>query len=265
MKGYIYNRARIAVYFDLENLKIEELLTPIINKFIKDGFIVFPRKLIVNNISQVKKSFLDKNVKPNQLDLVISYADVGKNAADFRLYIEALDLLYHSDENQAFCIVSGDADYGELVIKLRNENRYVIGIGPKEKSKEEYTSLFNEFIYIEDLKPKPVIIEKTIEPKKVTKKTKELRKDKSFYNKLLDATNKIFVKKENSKLDEVYCSNIIKDLKDNSLDYFSKFKITSKDFQKIGLDILYKDESKPETAYLRLSNNSLKWELFFFF
>ncbi len=57
MKGYIYNRARIAVYFDLENLKIEELLTPIINKFIKDGFIVFPRKLIVNNISQVKKVF----------------------------------------------------------------------------------------------------------------------------------------------------------------------------------------------------------------
>lgn len=241
---------KLAILFDLENLKPDEILPELISQLEK-RFIVYPRKLIFNNVSQIKKSFLDQNIKPYQLDLIGAYAPVGKNVADFRLYIEALQILYTSNDTN-FCIVSGDADYGELVIKLHHENRYVIGIGPKEKSKSEYMNLFDEFIFIEDLKP-TIEIKQTKESSKKEIKNKKIIKNKSFYTKLKTSIDEIIKKEKNKKTKIIYCSTIIKKLKESSLDYFSKAKISSLDFQKIGFKILTKENNKPETSYIEIN------------
>lgn len=283
-------REKIAILFDLENLSPEDILPNLLNKFNSRGFNVHPRKLILNNISQIRKSFLDKNVKLYHLDLVCAYAPIGKNSADFRLYIEALDLLYKNPEIKYFCIVSGDSDYAELVIKLKNENRFVIGVGPQEKIKEEYVTLFDEFIYTADLKQieKEVKIEKPVENKKKVKKvptkkekaskpvveTKKkevvevkkqqpskkptyLRKSKNgaYYIALSQISNIILNEKEESGLKEIFCSTFIKDIKERSPDYLGSYKVTYKDLQKIGYDILIKEEGKPETSFIKLSSD----------
>lgn len=163
-------KEKLAVLFDLENLTPDHVLPEIFKEIEKRGFIAHPRKLIFNNIAQIKKGFRDTAVKLYHLDLVGAYAPVGKNVADFRLYIEALDLVYRRPDIKGFCIVSGDADYGELVIRLRYENRYTLGIGPKEKCKEDYVNLFDDFIFIEDLHPQAV-------EKKATKTKKTVKKE----------------------------------------------------------------------------------------
>lgn len=241
-------KERLAILFDLENLKPDEILPILISKLEK-RFIIYPRKLIFNNVSQIKKSFLDQNIKPYQLDLVGAYSPVGKNVADFRLYIEALHILYTSN-NTNFCIVSGDADYGELVIKLHQENRYVIGIGPKEKSKTEYINLFDEFIFIEDLKQIQPLKEND---KKQKKETTKINKNKAYYTKLKKAITDILNTYCKKKQKKVYCSTIIKEIKKSSPDYFNKTKITSSDFQKMGFNILTKEENKPETSYIKIN------------
>lgn len=280
-------KEKIAVLFDLENLSPEEILPNLLDKFNSRGFIVHPRKLVFNNVSQIRKSFLDKNVKLYHLDLVCAYAPIGKNSADFRLYIEALDLLYKNPEINYFCIVSGDADYAELVIKLKNENRYVIGIGPQEKIKDEYVTLFDEFIYTADLKhvEKEVKEVKVIETKKSIKKTptkkevkvskpkkevknKEVKETKSnkvvkkttyprkktstFYKALYDISKIILEEKKKTGSKEIYCSAFIKEIKERSPEYLGKFKMAYDDLQKSGYVILRKEAEKPETSFIEL-------------
>lgn len=76
-------KEKLAVLFDLENLTPDHVLPEIFKEIEKRGFIAHPRKLIFNNIAQIKKGFRDTAVKLYHLDLVGAYAPVGKNVADF--------------------------------------------------------------------------------------------------------------------------------------------------------------------------------------
>lgn len=263
------------MFFDYENTKTDEIFSELFLRLEKRNFILYPRKLIFSNVAQLKKSFLDKYLKQYKLDLIGAYSSIGKNIADFRLYIEALDLLYKSDATQGFCIISADADYSELVIKLRNENRYVIGVGPKEKCNLDYVNLFNEFIYMEDLKPKAIEIPKTKKvsvkkknepkPKIISKDNlvtvevvnkpivKKIVKNKSFYNKLKLEIEKLLETHAAKNQKIIYCSTLIKELKDGSQDFFAKVKMTANDFKKIGFQIFTKEDNKPETSYITLN------------
>ena len=79
----------------------------------------------------------------------VSYS--GKNSADIRLVVDALDLCYVKQHVDVFVIVSGDSDFSPLVSKLRENNKRVIGLGVKSSTSDLLIENCDEFIYYDDL------------------------------------------------------------------------------------------------------------------
>jgi uncharacterized protein (TIGR00288 family) len=79
----------------------------------------------------------------------VSYS--GKNSADIRLVVDALDLCHTKQHIDYFVIVSGDSDFSPLVSKLRENNKVVIGLGVKSSSSDLLIENCDEFIYYDDL------------------------------------------------------------------------------------------------------------------
>jgi hypothetical protein len=75
----------------------------------------------------------------------------GKNSADIRMVVDALDLCYTKPHIDTFVIISGDSDFSPLVSKLRENDKVVIGIGVKNSTSDLLTSNCHEFIYYDDL------------------------------------------------------------------------------------------------------------------
>jgi uncharacterized protein (TIGR00288 family) len=75
----------------------------------------------------------------------------GKNSADIRMVVDALDLCYTKSHVDTFVIVSGDSDFSPLVSKLRENDKAVIGVGVKNSSSDLLISNCDEFIYYDDL------------------------------------------------------------------------------------------------------------------
>lgn len=75
----------------------------------------------------------------------------GKNSADIRLVVDALDLCYTKEHVDVFVIVSGDSDFSPLVSKLRENNKQVIGLGVKSSTSSLLIDNCDEFIYYDDL------------------------------------------------------------------------------------------------------------------
>ena len=78
-------------------------------------------------------------------------AMTGKNSADIRLCVDALDLCYSKEHIDTFVIVSGDSDFSPLVSKLKENGKRVIGLGIKDSSSNLLVDNCDEFIYYEDL------------------------------------------------------------------------------------------------------------------
>jgi len=75
----------------------------------------------------------------------------GKNSADIRMVVDALDLCYTKSHVDTFVILSGDSDFSPLVSKLRENNKTVIGVGVKNSTSELLIANCDEFIYYDDL------------------------------------------------------------------------------------------------------------------
>jgi len=75
----------------------------------------------------------------------------GKNSADIRLCVDAIDLCYSKEHINTFVIVSGDSDFSPLVSKLKENGKRAIGLGMKESSSNLLIGNCDEFIYYEDL------------------------------------------------------------------------------------------------------------------
>src|SRR5512145_2627293 len=75
----------------------------------------------------------------------------GKNSADIRMVVDALDLCYTKAHVNTFVIVSGDSDFSPLVSKLRENAKTVIGVGVKNSSSDLLINNCDEFIYYDDL------------------------------------------------------------------------------------------------------------------
>src|SRR3982751_1642136 len=75
----------------------------------------------------------------------------GKNSADIRMVVDALDLCYTKAHVDTFVIVSGDSDFSPLVSKLRENAKNVIGVGVKNSSSDLLISNCDEFIFYDDL------------------------------------------------------------------------------------------------------------------
>ncbi|MCE5181562.1 MAG: NYN domain-containing protein [Betaproteobacteria bacterium] len=96
----------------------------------------------------------------------------GKNSADIRMVVDALDLCYTKSHVDTFVIISGDSDFSPLVSKLRENNKTVIGVGVKNSTSDLLIANCDEFIYYDDLAR-----EKAEKAKKRTVKKKPAAKD----------------------------------------------------------------------------------------
>jgi uncharacterized protein (TIGR00288 family) len=81
----------------------------------------------------------------------------GKNSADIRLCVDAMDLAFGKQHIDTFVIVSGDSDFSPLVSKLKENGKHVIGLGMQESTSELLRDNCDEFIYYEDLGHAPAM------------------------------------------------------------------------------------------------------------
>ena len=140
---------------------------------------VLERLLVKGNIV-VKKAYCDweryKDFKRDMHEASFELIDIphrrlsGKNSADIRMVVDALDLCYTKAHVDTFVIISGDSDFSPLVSKLRENNKVVIGIGVKESTSDLLISNCDEFIYYEDIVRKA---ERSVSPRSATAAKKE--------------------------------------------------------------------------------------------
>lgn len=118
-------------------------------------------RLLVKGSIVVKKAYCDweryKEFKAAMHEAAFELIEIphvrqsGKNSADIRLVVDALDLCYTKAHVDTFVIISGDSDFSPLVSKLRENNKTVIGVGVKKSSSDLLIANCDEFIYYDDL------------------------------------------------------------------------------------------------------------------
>jgi uncharacterized LabA/DUF88 family protein len=147
----------MAVFCDFENVALgvrdanyEKFdIKPVLERLLLKGSIV------------VKKSYCDwdryKGFKATMHEANFELIEIphvrqsGKNSADIRLVVDALDLCYTKSHVNTFVIISGDSDFSPLVSKLRENNKQVIGVGVKQSTSDLLVANCDEFIFYDDL------------------------------------------------------------------------------------------------------------------
>jgi uncharacterized protein (TIGR00288 family) len=104
----------------------------------------------------------------------------GKNSADIRMVVDALDLCYTKEHVDTFVIVSGDSDFSPLVSKLRENAKTVIGVGVKNSSSDLLISNCDEFIYYDDLVRQDEQKRRAVRKRKEAGPTAEDKKHEAF-------------------------------------------------------------------------------------
>src|SRR5246500_5040266 len=149
--------ATIAVFLDLENiaLGVRDAHYPAF-----DVQMVVERLLLKGQIV-VKKAYCDferyKEFKRSLHEAAFELIEIphvrqsGKNSADIRLVVDALDLCYTKGHVDTFVIVSGDSDFSPLVSKLRENAKTVVGVGVKNSTSDLFINNCDQFIYYDDL------------------------------------------------------------------------------------------------------------------
>jgi uncharacterized protein (TIGR00288 family) len=118
-------------------------------------------RLLVKGNMVVKKAYCDgdryKGFKADMHEASFELIEIphvrqsGKNSADIRMVVDALDLCYTKSHVDTFVIISGDSDFSPLVSKLRENNKVVIGVGVKNSTSDLLIANCDEFIYYDDL------------------------------------------------------------------------------------------------------------------
>jgi uncharacterized protein (TIGR00288 family) len=147
----------MALFCDFENIALgvrdaqyEKFdIKPILERLLLKGSIV------------VKKAYCDweryKSFKAGMHEANFELIEIphvrqsGKNSADIRMVVDALDLCYTKAHVNTFVIISGDSDFSPLVSKLRENAKRVIGVGVKQSTSDLLIANCDEFIYIDDL------------------------------------------------------------------------------------------------------------------
>ena len=149
--------SNLALFCDFENIALG-VRDARYDKF--DITRVLERLLLKGSIV-VKKAYCDweryKEFKPPmhyagfELIEIPHVRQSGKNSADIRMVVDALDLCYTKSHVDTFVIISGDSDFSPLVSKLRENAKTVIGIGVKKSTSDLFINNCDEFIYYDDL------------------------------------------------------------------------------------------------------------------
>ncbi len=170
----------MAIFCDFENLAIGVREA----KYDKFDMGKVLERLLVKGSIVVKKAYCDweryKEHKRAMHEAAFEMIEIphvrqgGKNSADIRMVVDALDLCYTKSHVDTFVIVSGDSDFSPLVSKLRENNKTVIGVGVKNSTGDIFISNCDEFIFYDDLvreqqrrrpAPKPAAAKQPAKPK----------------------------------------------------------------------------------------------------
>jgi uncharacterized protein (TIGR00288 family) len=147
----------MAVFLDLENIALGARTAQFPPFNIK---LVLERLLLRGHIV-VKKAYCDfdryKEFKKDLHEAAFELIEIphvrlsGKNSADIRMVVDALDLCYTKQHLDTFVILSGDSDFSPLVSKLRENAKTVIGVGVKSSSSDLFINNCDQFLYYDDL------------------------------------------------------------------------------------------------------------------
>jgi uncharacterized protein (TIGR00288 family) len=147
----------LAVFCDFENVALGVRDA----KYAKFDINKILERLLVKGSIVVKKAYCDweryKDFKATMHEAAFELIDIphvrqsGKNSADIRMVVDALDLCYTKSHVNMFVIISGDSDFSPLVSKLRENAKTVIGVGVKNSTSDLLISNCDEFIFYDDL------------------------------------------------------------------------------------------------------------------
>jgi uncharacterized protein (TIGR00288 family) len=146
----------------------------------------------------------------------------GKNSADIRLVVDALDLCYTKAHVDTFVIISGDSDFSPLVSKLRENNKTVIGVGVKSSTSDLLIANCDEFIYYDDLvrqdekkrtrtRRKPAAKQSTADTPKAAKSESEEDRKQQAFDLVLDTIDAL--SEERDQDDKIWGSMVKQTLK----------------------------------------------------
>ena len=157
MRSSSSSDATLAVFLDLENIALGARDA---NYAAFDVRTVLEQLLLKGHIV-VKKAYCDfdryKDFKRGLHEAAFEMIEIphvrqsGKNSADIRMVVDALDLCYTKGHVDTFAIISGDSDFSPLVSKLRENAKTVIGVGVKNSTSDLFINNCDEFIYYDDL------------------------------------------------------------------------------------------------------------------
>src|ERR1044072_3515306 len=166
--------ATMAVFLDLENIALgahdADFPAFDIRKVLE--------RLLVKGQIVVKKAYCDfdryKTFKTGLHEAAFEMIEIphvrqsGKNSADIRMVVDALDLCYTKAHVDTFVIISGDSDFSPLVSKLRENAKRVIGVGVKNSNSDLLVANCDEFVFYDDL-----VRQDEQQKRRVTKKRSE--------------------------------------------------------------------------------------------
>ena len=147
----------LAVFCDFENVALGVRDAKYANFDI--GLVI--ERLLLKGSIVAKKAYCDwdryKAFKPAMHEAAFELIEIphtrqsGKNSADIRMVVDALDLCYTKEHIDTFVIISGDSDFSPLVSKLRENAKSVIGVGVKSSTSDLLMNNCDEFIFYDDL------------------------------------------------------------------------------------------------------------------
>ena len=148
---------KIAMFCDLENVALgvrdSEVkrfdIELVLERLLEKGKIIVKRAYADwERYSEFKIAFHESAI---ELIDIPQRRMTGKNSADIKMVVDAMDLCYAKEHLDTFVLLSGDSDFSPLVSKLKENNKYVIGIGLKNSSSALLVDNCDEFLYYEDL------------------------------------------------------------------------------------------------------------------
>ncbi|MCZ6710012.1 MAG: NYN domain-containing protein [Gammaproteobacteria bacterium] len=171
----------LALFCDFENVALGVRDA----KYAKFDIQLVLERLLLKGSIIMKKAYCDweryKEFKPAMHEAAFELIEIphtrqsGKNSADIRMVVDALDLCYTKEHMDTFVIISGDSDFSPLVSKLRENAKTVIGVGVKNSTSDLLISNCDEFIYYDDL-VRDLQSSKKREKKRVPKKSASAQK-----------------------------------------------------------------------------------------
>jgi len=167
LTGSTPEEQRIALFIDFENIAIGVRdahyrkfdINLVLERLVEKGKILTKRAYADwGRYGEYRRSFHEAAV---ELIEVPQKSVGGKNSADIRLVVDAMDMSFQKEHIDCFCIASGDSDFSPLVSKLKENDKYVIGLGVKNSTSDLLMENCDEFIFYEDLvrrQEKPAVV-----------------------------------------------------------------------------------------------------------